>query len=103
MLPKVSENLDASMVVLVAPVDTSKTPLNTRSLGSSWWLLNCTGPNQFFNCSDGPALSAQLNNEKPTTEGRTVRTPNGKQQIGRIGGRGFYIDIIFREIEAALD
>ena len=42
--------------------------------------------------SDGPALSAQLNNEKPTTEGRTVRTPNGKQQIGRIGGHGFYID-----------
>ena len=55
-----------------------------------------------FNRTVGP-VSAQLNNEKPTTEGRTVRTPNGKQQIGRIGGRGFYIDIIFREIEAALD
>ena len=37
-------------------------------------------------------LRSQLNNEKPTTEGRTVRTPNGKQQIGRIGGHGFYID-----------
>ena len=59
--------------------------------------------------SDGPALSAQLNNEKPTTEGRTVRTPNGKQQIGRIGGHGFYIDstsvksTFLLEIEAALD